>query len=88
MSPEEIKRVRYYVGTTQTNFARLLGVHPMTVCKWERGVSFPNEMQVFLLEMCGNHIKSLSIPFARRYHSLSLKEFWRAMFAERWPIAD
>lgn len=35
----EIATTRKALGLTQVQFAQLLGVHPITVSKWERGVS-------------------------------------------------
>jgi DNA-binding transcriptional regulator YiaG len=43
MDPEEFKSGRGAIGLTQTELARRLGVHPLTVSRWERGlVSIPN----------------------------------------------
>lgn len=36
-----IRRVRQSLGFTQGNFAQLLGVHPITVSKWERDLALP-----------------------------------------------
>jgi transcriptional regulator with XRE-family HTH domain len=33
-----VKRLREQMGLTQEAFAKLVGVHPMTVSRWERGV--------------------------------------------------
>lgn len=41
--------LRQRPGLTQKELADLLGVHPMTVSKWERGVLAPNEHQRRLL---------------------------------------
>jgi molybdopterin-binding protein len=40
-----IASLRKTLGLTQTRLARLAGVHPMTVSKWERGVLKPNRPQ-------------------------------------------
>ena len=46
MSPEEFKSGRSTIGLTQTELARRLGVHPMTVSRWERGfVSIPSPVE-------------------------------------------
>jgi len=43
MSPDQFKGARRVIGLTQTGMAQRLGVHPMTVSRWERGlVSIPN----------------------------------------------
>jgi DNA-binding XRE family transcriptional regulator len=33
----EVRRVRQRLGVTQGELAQMLGVHPVTVSKWERG---------------------------------------------------
>lgn len=40
-----IVSLRKTLGLTQPHLARLAGVHPMTVSKWERGVLRPNPPQ-------------------------------------------
>ncbi|KAF0245108.1 MAG: molybdopterin-binding [Planctomycetota bacterium] len=40
-----IAHLRSRLGLTQPRLARLAGVHPMTVSKWERGVLKPNPPQ-------------------------------------------
>ncbi len=49
MTPEEIHAVRLAVGATQVELAQLLGVHPMTVSKWERGALAPGQWQLSML---------------------------------------
>lgn len=44
-----IARLRSLLGLTQPRLARLTGVHPMTVSKWERGVLRPNPPQRAIL---------------------------------------
>ncbi len=44
-----IGRIRRHAGLTQVRLARLLGVHPITVSKWERGLLAPNAHQSALL---------------------------------------
>jgi transcriptional regulator with XRE-family HTH domain len=39
MTAEQLKRARKALDLEQTQLARKLGVHPMTVSKWERGIS-------------------------------------------------
>lgn len=40
-----IKSIRELLGLNQLQFAQLLGVHPITVSKWERGVAAPTDYQ-------------------------------------------
>jgi len=37
MTAATVRRIRRGLGLTQVGFAKQLGVHPMTVSKWERG---------------------------------------------------
>jgi transcriptional regulator with XRE-family HTH domain len=39
MTGDQLKRARKALGIDQVNLAKRLGVHPMTVSKWERGSS-------------------------------------------------
>ncbi|NUN50617.1 MAG: TOBE domain-containing protein [Candidatus Brocadiae bacterium] len=48
-STHGIADLRRRLGLTQARLARLAGVHPMTVSKWERGVLAPNPPQRAIL---------------------------------------
>ena len=37
MTPDEVRRARRALGLSQSRFAELLGVHHVTVKKWETG---------------------------------------------------
>lgn len=37
MKPDRVCRVRHSVGLTQPDLGKLLGRHPLTVSRWERG---------------------------------------------------
>ncbi len=50
MSPHEILQVRTALHLTQGQLAQLVGVHPLTVSKWERGTSGPSPYQAGLLQ--------------------------------------
>ncbi|MGH7987569.1 MAG: helix-turn-helix domain-containing protein [Candidatus Binataceae bacterium] len=39
MAPEQLKKSRAALGCDQVALARRLGVHPMTLSRWERGFS-------------------------------------------------
>lgn len=49
MAPSDIAEVREVLGITQTELAILLGVHPITVSKWERALLRPSDHQYELL---------------------------------------
>ena len=45
----EIAQVRKDLGMTQAQLGQLMGVHPLTVSKWERGILKPSPHQQALL---------------------------------------
>ena len=46
MTPAELKRSRLALGLSQTALAKRLGVHTMTVSRWERAfVAIPNPVE-------------------------------------------
>lgn len=45
----DIADLRESLGFSQAQFAQLLGVHPLTVSKWERGILKPSPHQTALL---------------------------------------
>ncbi len=49
MKPSEVKAIRSSLGFTQTQFAQLLGVHSLTVSKWERDELHPSPHQQAML---------------------------------------
>lgn len=44
-----ILKLRTQLQLTQPQFGQLLGVHWMTVSKWERGILVPNDYQLALM---------------------------------------
>jgi transcriptional regulator with XRE-family HTH domain len=52
MESTQIKATRDLLGLSQVQLAQLLGVHPVTVSKWERegDLAKPNAYQVTLLQ--------------------------------------
>lgn len=71
MTADEIRAIRNDLGLSQAKFAELLGVHPVTVSKWERGVLSPNSHKVALIQKfseasekndeIGNKVESLLV---------------------------
>jgi transcriptional regulator with XRE-family HTH domain len=53
MSPKEIVRIREALGFTQSELALLIGVHQITVSKWEREILTPTAHQVAIMEAFG-----------------------------------
>ena len=50
MTATELQKLREKLGLSQVQLAQLLGVHPLTVSKWERGILAPTPHQNALLE--------------------------------------
>jgi len=50
LTPAQIVDVRKGLGLTQTQFGQLLGVHEMTVSRWERNEFPPTPYQETLIE--------------------------------------
>ena len=49
MKATDIRAIREALGLSQLQFAQLLGVHPMTVSKWERETASPTDYQAAFL---------------------------------------
>jgi DNA-binding transcriptional regulator YiaG len=47
-------RTRRRLKLSQTRFAALVGVHPITVSKWERGVGSPDGWRIGLFPLLRN----------------------------------
>lgn len=47
--PFDLKALRSRLGVSQSQLAELVGAHPMTVSRWERGVLRPSDHQERLL---------------------------------------
>lgn len=60
MDPAEIKATRTELGLTQAQFAQLLGAHPLTVWKWEKGDLQPTPHQQGLIASFGKASRSQS----------------------------
>lgn len=53
MLGSEIRSVRDSLRLTQAQFAALLGVHAVTVCRWEVGTQSPTSYQAGLIQQFG-----------------------------------
>lgn len=49
LTKRDIAQIRGNLGLTQAQFAQLLGVHPITVSRWEHGALAPNTHQTNLI---------------------------------------
>lgn len=49
--PPDVKATRKILGVNQVVLAELLGVHPLTVSRWECGRSAPNPQQRALMQL-------------------------------------
>ena len=50
MTAEEVRQLRCTLGMTQGQLSQLLGVHGLTVSKWERGLLAPSPYQVAMMQ--------------------------------------
>lgn len=50
MNALEIRNLRNQLGLNQVEFAQLMGVHPVTISKWERDEAFPTPYQNALFD--------------------------------------
>ena len=50
MDRQSLRSLRKQLRLSQAELGLLVGAHPMTVSKWERGVLEPNAYQLALLE--------------------------------------
>jgi len=57
MTSGEIVAIRTSLTMTQEQLAQLLGVHGLTVSKWERGLSRPNPHQEALLRAAAGAVR-------------------------------
>ncbi len=53
MTGADVSALRESLALTQAQFATLLGVHSLTVSKWERGVLAPSPYQNALMQSFG-----------------------------------
>jgi repressor LexA len=57
MTPEELKRIREKLGLTQEALAEALGVHRVTLAKWEAGTHNVPEPVARLVERLRDDVK-------------------------------
>lgn len=50
MDKDALRELRKRLQLSQAEFGQLIGAHPMTVSKWERGVLEPSTYQLALIE--------------------------------------
>lgn len=49
MTGQDIRAIRRLLGLNQAQFAQLMGVHAITVSKWESGITSPTDYQTAFL---------------------------------------
>lgn len=49
-TPEQVKDLRLRLDKTQKEFAEMLGVHVVTIIRWEKGNFTPSKMALKLLD--------------------------------------
>ncbi len=50
-----VKTIRKKLKLTQVELAQLSGVHPMTVSKWERGLTEPSRFQMLFIRLASDN---------------------------------
>jgi DNA-binding transcriptional regulator YiaG len=58
VNASDINSIREALGLSQLQFAQLLGVHPITVSKWERDIAAPTDYQVAFLSQFQAAVKN------------------------------
>lgn len=67
MTGAEIAAVRVALEMSQVTFSRLVGVHHMTVSKWERGRASPSTFHTMLIDVARRALANdPDIPHALR----------------------
>jgi len=92
----KIRQVREYLGMTQAEFAKELGINPATVSQWEIGFRHPSMLAIRAVEMLkelrgrDNFIlmlqREVSKTFARfnqQYFNSELKQKYEIVFSKR-----
>lgn len=74
MSAQGIRRVRISLGLLQPQLAAILGVHRLTVVRWETGKLSPNPFQAEILRQ------------AKKVQAEGCKEKIRRLLAEHKPV--
>jgi DNA-binding transcriptional regulator YiaG len=55
MTPDEVRRIRKRLGLTQSKFATLVGVHLVTIKKWETGAMGMRNTTEALIRLLSTH---------------------------------
>lgn len=62
----EIRRIRHRLGLTQEAFGRLVGVHFVTVSRWERGTLGVRESAAKMMRLLAKQPAKANRPRGRR----------------------
>jgi len=62
MTASDIQSIRVALRLNQLQFAQLLGVHPITVSKWERGLAVPTDYQQAFLSQFQAAAENKKVP--------------------------
>ena len=52
MNGKDIQKIRTKMGLKQVEFAKIVGVHSVTVCRWENDDAVPTPHQMAIIEAC------------------------------------
>lgn len=76
MNSDAIRAVRRRYDFNQTDLAHVLGVHMISVSKWEREISEPSYFHIMLMDAMWKHSPRKEF----KYKSVSLLHFWHEIF--------
>jgi DNA-binding XRE family transcriptional regulator len=62
MNKHQLRKVRKTLGLSQAQLGKVLGVHPLTVSKWERGAAKPEGATAQLFRVIGRRIEEQPPP--------------------------
>jgi molybdopterin-binding protein len=82
----KVAALRARLNVTQTKLARLIGVHPMTVSRWERGVLAPSRHQRALLRALEG--ARGGGPSGRADPARELSEFLNLAYVDATEVGD
>jgi DNA-binding transcriptional regulator YiaG len=89
LTPASIKALRREIGLTQEQFADHLGIHPMTVSKWERGeYLISHRTSITLMALFENDIRNHFPQNPRLSLRVALAKSRRTKLEERQRIVD
>jgi putative transcriptional regulator len=57
MTKDEIRELRERLGLNQEQFGNKIGVHFITISRWERGISAPHPVFIAMMQKLSSEVK-------------------------------